>query len=223
MPRSPAVAPPRRPRPRRNPGGTAEAILDAAEVLFAERGYEGTALRDVAERVGVRAPSLYNHFPSKDSLYAAVLERGLGPVLELLTTAAGAEAGGRPDSARVVSEVMALLVRHPRLPRLLLHETLAGGQRLTPMLQRWIAPAFVRGGELVQADPAARAWSPELIPHLVLALYHAVVGYFSVAGLYRQATGEDLLAAPALARQTRFLLQLVSTLFPTDTPPDRSR
>jgi AcrR family transcriptional regulator len=221
LPRRPALtAPPR--RARRRPGSTADAILDAAEALFAERGYEGTSLRDVAERVGVRAPSLYNHFPSKDSLYAAVLERGIGPVLELLaTTAAGA--GARPDSERVVSEVMALLVRHPHLPRLLLHETLAGGQRLTPMLKRWIAPAFARGGELIQADPAARGWSPELVPHLVLALYHAVVGYFSLAGLYREMAGEDLLAAPALARQTRFLHQLVATLFPADTTPDRPR
>jgi TetR/AcrR family transcriptional regulator len=205
-------------RERRGPGRTSEAILDAAEALFAERGYEGTALRDVAERVGVRAPSLYNHFPSKQSLYAAVLERGLGPVLELL--AAAAASGSAADRSRVVSEVMALLARHPHLPRLLLHETLAGGQRLTPMLQRWIAPAFARAEELIEADPAARRWSAEQIPLLVLALYHVVVGYFTTAGLYREVRGEDLLADEALARQTRFLAQLVATLFPADTDTD---
>ena len=36
----------------------------------------------------MRAPSLYNHFESKDALYAAVLERGVGPVLELLAQVA---------------------------------------------------------------------------------------------------------------------------------------
>jgi AcrR family transcriptional regulator len=221
-PRPTLAAPPRRAR-RRPPGRTAEAILDAAEALFAERGYEGTALRDVAERVGVRAPSLYNHFPSKDSLYAAVLERGLGPVLELLAQAsAGGEPAGRPDSERLVSEVMAVLARHPHLPRLLLHETLAGGQRLTPMLERWIGPAFARAAELIEAAPGARRFDPDQIPHLVLALYHVVVGYFTVADLYRQVAGEDLLAAPALARQTRFLRRLMATLFPADTKPDRS-
>jgi hypothetical protein len=118
---------------------------------------------------------------------------------------------------------MALLARHPHLPRLLLHETLAGGQRLTPMLERWIAPAFAHAEELIQADPAARRWSPELVPHLVLALYHVVVGHFTVAGLYRQVTGEDLLADAAVERQTRFLHQLVATLFPADTDPERPR
>ena len=48
----------------------------------------------------------------------------------------------------------------------------------------------------------------------MLALYHIVVGYFAIADLYGDVRGEDLLAAPALERQTRFLHQLVSTLFP---------
>lgn len=212
---TPTSAPPL--RPRRPAGRTADAILDAAEALFAERGYEGTSLRDVADRVGVRAPSLYNHFESKEALYGAVLERSVGPVLELLAAAAQSDAGGRPDRARLVSEVMALLARRPHLSRLILHETLAGGRRLTPMVERFIGPAFERAEALVEADPGARLWTPEQVPLLVLALYHVVVGYFSVADLYRGARGEDLLAPPALARQTRFLHQLVATLFPDPT------
>jgi len=73
MAAAPGVASPLR-RPRRKGEITAERILDAAEALFAEHGYAGTTLRDVAERVGIRIPSLYNHFESKDALYAAVLE-----------------------------------------------------------------------------------------------------------------------------------------------------
>ena len=49
---------------------TAERILDAAEDLFAEKGYRATSLGDVADRVGIRSPSLYNHFRNKEALYA---------------------------------------------------------------------------------------------------------------------------------------------------------
>ena len=70
---------------RRKGERTAERILDAAEILFSERGFAGTTLRDVALRVGLRIPSLYNHFASKESLYSAVLERGIGPVLAVLS------------------------------------------------------------------------------------------------------------------------------------------
>jgi AcrR family transcriptional regulator len=162
----------------------------------------------------VRAPSLYNHFESKDALYTAVLERGVGPVLALLAGAAQAADGRREGRDRLVGEVMALLARRPHLARLLLHETLAGGQRLTPLVERFIVPAFERAEALIDADPAARHWSSEQVPLLVLAMYHVVVGYFTVADLYRSARGEDLLSEPALARQTRFLRQLVATLFP---------
>ncbi len=54
---------------------TAERILDAAEDLFAAKGYSATSLGDVADRVGIRSPSLYNHFRNKEALYQAVLER----------------------------------------------------------------------------------------------------------------------------------------------------
>ena len=56
-------------------GGTAERILDAAEDLFAKKGYKGASLGEVAERVGIRSPSLYNHFRNKEALYRAVLGR----------------------------------------------------------------------------------------------------------------------------------------------------
>jgi AcrR family transcriptional regulator len=52
---------------------TRQAILDAALALFAERGYFGTSLRDVAAAVGVRESALYNYFPGKEALFEALL------------------------------------------------------------------------------------------------------------------------------------------------------
>jgi AcrR family transcriptional regulator len=52
---------------------TRQALLDAALELFAEKGYFGTSLRDIARHVGVRESALYNYFPSKESLFEAVV------------------------------------------------------------------------------------------------------------------------------------------------------
>ncbi|MEN3299222.1 MAG: hypothetical protein V7633_1280 [Pseudonocardia sp.] len=61
---------------------TAEAVVDAALTLFAQRGYHGTALSEIAEVLGVRTPSLYNHMRSKQELLHTITERTATGVLE---------------------------------------------------------------------------------------------------------------------------------------------
>ncbi len=208
--------------PRRKGERTAQRILDASEQLFAEKGYSGTTLRDVAEAVGIRIPSLYNHFASKDLLYAAVLDRGVTPVLELLDEAMAAVQEQRLEPARVISEVMALLEQHPRLPHLLLHETLGGGRRLTPMLRERIAPVFAKAHAVARSSSQAQHWPNEQIPMLVLALYHVVVGFHTIAPLYEATVGDDLTSQAALDGQTRFLTALVEQLFPEPPVPTQA-
>jgi AcrR family transcriptional regulator len=200
-------------RSRRKGALTAERILDAAEALFAERGYEGATLRDVAAAVGIRNPSLYNHFSNKESLYAAVLERGIRPVLDLLALEVSRPSGAASSS--IMHAVMALLIEHPNLPRLVQHETLTGGQHLSPMLREWIAPLFASANE---AAAGIGAWRDDQVPLLVLAIYNVVVGYFSAAAMLGPLSGDDLLSRDALERQTEFLLEFVNRLFPESAP-----
>jgi AcrR family transcriptional regulator len=55
--------------------------------MFSERGYYGVSMRDLAAELGMRAPSLYSHFPGKRQLLIAVLEPLLSRVDELLLSA----------------------------------------------------------------------------------------------------------------------------------------
>jgi len=61
---------------------TRQRILQAAGVLFARRGFHGTSTRDIAAEVGIRQPSLFHHFPSKQAMLAELLDRDLGQALE---------------------------------------------------------------------------------------------------------------------------------------------
>lgn len=56
---------------------TRELILLAASRLFATRGYLGTSTRDIATAVGIRQPSMYNHFASKQEIAEELLQRDL--------------------------------------------------------------------------------------------------------------------------------------------------
>jgi AcrR family transcriptional regulator len=59
-------------------------VRDAAARSFAEKGYLGASLKDVADRLGIRAASLYYYLPSKDAALAAVCEHGITSFIDNL-------------------------------------------------------------------------------------------------------------------------------------------
>ncbi|MDR3633703.1 MAG: TetR/AcrR family transcriptional regulator [Isosphaeraceae bacterium] len=77
----------------RNPEGTKRAVVDAAERLFAERGFAGTSMRDISEASGVSQPLIQHHFGSKEGLYSSVLRRAVENY-----------AARFPDAARVTDQ-----------------------------------------------------------------------------------------------------------------------
>jgi AcrR family transcriptional regulator len=56
---------------------TRQSILDAAARMFRMHGYSGTRLSDIADEIGMKAGSLYYHFPSREALVEAVMDLGL--------------------------------------------------------------------------------------------------------------------------------------------------
>ena len=70
-----------------------EQLLDVGRTLFAERGFEGTSIEEIAARAGVSKPVVYEHFGGKEGLYAVVVDREMQRLLEMTT---GALSGGHP-------------------------------------------------------------------------------------------------------------------------------
>lgn len=72
-----------------------EVLLEAACELFAERGYRATSMKDLADALGVRAPSLYNHVSAKQDILYAIMDRAM----DRATTALAAALDGVTDVA----------------------------------------------------------------------------------------------------------------------------
>ena len=64
-------------------GARREVIVATATEVFAERGYDGASIDEIARRAGVSAPVLYDHFGSKQDLYERLLERTRDELLEV--------------------------------------------------------------------------------------------------------------------------------------------
>jgi AcrR family transcriptional regulator len=82
-------------RPRMSRADRERQMLDVAEEVFAERGYGAVSMEEIAERVGLSKPMLYEYFGSKEGLLLAVIRRARGELREATERAVGA--AGTPE------------------------------------------------------------------------------------------------------------------------------
>ncbi|WP_165423364.1 TetR/AcrR family transcriptional regulator [Ktedonosporobacter rubrisoli] len=113
----------------RNAARTQEALLDTAEEVFAQSGFEGARLDVIAKRSGYNIALLYRYFENKEGIYRAVIERlraqesvSLGQAIEPFIT--NEAAAHDPEQVRTFLETCCtwyfyLASRHPSLLRLL--------------------------------------------------------------------------------------------------------
>ena len=101
---------------------TSRAIIDAAYDLIVERGYAATSMRQIADKAGLALGSIYNHFPSKEEVFVAVIQERhpLLQIVPLLNAVEGetVEAFARNAARTLIAE----LGHHPEFLNLLLIE-----------------------------------------------------------------------------------------------------
>lgn len=96
---------------------TARRILIEAAALFARRGVHGTTMRDIADRCGIRAPSIYEHFRSKEHLVGELMRIGHDTALSHFDDAM--RSAPEDHEGRLGAAVDALVDLHTRYPTLL--------------------------------------------------------------------------------------------------------
>jgi AcrR family transcriptional regulator len=72
-----------------------EQLLNVARALFAEKGFDGTSVEEIAHRANVSKPVVYEHFGGKEGIYAVVVDREMQALLGRMTSALAAEAQPR--------------------------------------------------------------------------------------------------------------------------------
>jgi AcrR family transcriptional regulator len=171
------------PRPRK------EEILDIATSLFAERGYEGTSMNDVAERVGMRKASLFYHFTTKDALYEAVLDRLVSRVAVPLGAAYSSEGTFAERLDTAADALTTVLGERPFAARLLLREAMDWGPVMRGKLLESVLFVLEGGAAFVKAGQEAGAFMDGDPKHLVLTALGAHFLPFALGQLVQRYVG----------------------------------
>jgi TetR/AcrR family transcriptional regulator len=184
-------------------------ILDAAQEVFAARGYAGASTREIATRAGIGKRMLFYYFPSKDAVYHAVLERivlGLAAVHERFREEPGPI--GLGDAAAAITQVAAA-----NLPavKVWMREIMDGGPYLEGLAREHLAPLFARSSEEVARNMRHGVFRSGDPMHVLVNVGGITLFYFLILPLLELVWGRDPLEAATVAERAAearvFLMQ----------------
>jgi len=184
---------------------TASRILDAAEALFAQHGYDATSLRDIAARAGLQQPGLYKHFAGKDDLYRQVYERALKPVTDLMDEMLSA-----PDHsfAGLTDRMTDLLAHHPNIARLLMRATLSSDVEPDLVALDWVGRLVDYGRTL--SKKAGTPSTGSVLAVQIVAIFNMLFGFFWSSPLIERLSGQPATDEFAMDVQKRLLRDFIA-------------
>jgi AcrR family transcriptional regulator len=158
---------------------TRDALIEAARVLFAERGYGGVGTEEIVRAAGVTRGALYHHFEGKRDLFEAVYERVESELAQRIATGALAAGTAAPlDAMRAGAEMFLQASTEPEAQQIAL---LDGPSVLG--WDRWREIAAEHGLGLIEATLQAAIEAGAIPEQPVRPLAHVLMGALDEAAM----------------------------------------
>lgn len=197
--------------------GRRRAILDAVTALFAQRGFAGVSVQEIADEAKTHKTTVLYHFESKEALYGAVLDETMARMADVMHEFLGGgfdSEGLRERVGYLLDQILAHFAQHPAHARLMAWELLEVGDPsiyVERFVERIYVPAVdsleaaVKAGVVRQIDPA----------QFIHDLHVQLISYFCHKSLMERLKPGDAYSIDALiARRNHLLDQIFYQLSP---------
>ncbi len=201
---------------------TREAILRAAEAEFAAHGLRGARAEAIARRAGVNDALPFYHFGSKAKLYAAVVERILLR-LEDLVNRTVADYGTFERRLRVfVRGLTEYLAENPHWLRIVVRELLDNSPQVSAIFRDHLEPLVAKSQlELAREIKTGKLKHNEPL-QIMISVVGEIVTYFLAAPLLKGLGYRDPFSKPALANRVRVATEVLLTGILVEKTPSAS-
>jgi TetR/AcrR family transcriptional regulator len=159
-----------------------DQILDAAEQLFAARGFARTTIKDIGREAGLNSALLYYYFGDKERLYHEVLSRFVSRLIS--RTMAELTAEGTPDARlrALLTAQAELLLANPHFPHLMVRELVESeGEHAVEQFHLLASTTFRRLCQLIEEGQAAGLFRKDVDPRFAAISTISQLVYFFVA------------------------------------------
>jgi TetR/AcrR family transcriptional regulator, repressor for uid operon len=203
------------PLPDRTTDDTAQRLVSAAAEVFAEKGYDGAAVAEIARRAGLTTGAIYSRFSGKAELLAAAVQDSVPEQFRVLF-AESVQAGRATD---ILQAVGTNLVSCPSTGRTdLLLEAVVAGRRdpeVAAVVRDALSARKARWAELIEASKALGALDPDVDTDALVHFIHAV----GLGFLAYEAVGIE--NPPVPPWQTLIAKLVASLMIPTGVPDEQ--
>lgn len=184
-----------------------ERIVAAGLAVFAEYGFRGARLQEVAERAGIRHPTLLYHFESKEGLYAAVIEAATADWAAETAKAISTGLRGFPQVAALIEAAFHFFAEHGDFVSIVRREAIEGGHRLEDAMADFLRPFLADAVRFLEREVTEGRLRPHDPLELMQICYGSVLTYFSDARFRARLVDEDPLGAAARERHCGALIE----------------
>jgi len=170
-------------------GSTGErAILEAAEILFAEKGFAAVSMSAIAKLANTSKPNIYHHFKNKNDLYLAIMKTAVERSSVLLDALEDAPGTFRQRLSDFASGQLDNMLSHQRSTQLILRESLTGGSHLGREISRHVvSKIFFRLVAMVQQGQQKGEFRSDIDPALAaFMIVSANMFFFQASPVLRQ-------------------------------------